>query len=120
MSVRGFRQHIASAGALDLVRAIDRPAADGTRPVILVPSPEIALEVRQARVIATLADFEEPELLKSRVWHGHVPALYVLIQKRLVANGKADIILRSFVDTPIGSWKLRPIDDEFVVYAATD
>jgi len=120
LGVRGFRQHIASAAAVDFLHSIDVVSRDGSRPVIVVPSPEIGLDILRARVIGILADFEEPELLKSRVWHGRVPALYVLIQKRLVANGKADIILRSFVDTPIGSWKMRPIDDEFVVYAATD
>ena len=118
LGVRGFRQHIASPAAVDFLQSIDTVAADGSRPVVLVPSPEIGLDLRRARVLAILADFEEPELLKSRVYHGRVPALYVLIQKKLVANGKADIILRSFVDTPIESWKLLPIDDQFVAYAA--
>jgi len=83
-------------------------------------STEIELRTAYVEILRGMAAFEEPELLKKQIRRGRVPALYVLIQKRLVANGKADIILRSFVDTPIESWKLLPIDDEFVAYAATN
>lgn len=117
---RGFRQHIASAATIDFLHSIDAVGPDGSRPMVLVPSPEIGLDLEHARVLAILPDFEDASLLRSRVYRGRVPLLYVVIQKRLVAEGKADIILRSFVDVPAESWRQRALDDRFVVYSAAN
>ena len=90
---------------------------DGSRPLVYVPAPEIALELRRARFIAAHADFEEVDLLRSRVYRGRVSRLYVVLQTRLVENGKADVILKSFADYPSDTWKRTSLGD-FVVYFA--
>ena len=109
LGARGYRQHILSAEALAYIHTVDVLAPDGTRPLIVVPSPEIAPEVRTARVMSKHADFEDIDELMVPAYHGHVSRLYVFIQKRLVANGKADAILRSFVDYPRSGWREIPL-----------
>ena len=113
---RGFRYQIATAPLLNHLRTVDVVGSDGSRPVVYLPSPEIALALQHSRIIATHADFEGKELLRSRVYHGRVPRIYVMLQASLVANGKADIILRSFVDYPPEGWTATPVGG-FVVYS---
>lgn len=116
---RGFRHWIASAEALDFIRSVDRRGADRRATLIHVTSPEIGLEVRHSRVMANHADFQSPDFLRTVKLHGRVPRLYVIVQKRLVDNGKADLMLRSFVDYGAQSWRKIPLGD-FVAFAAED
>jgi hypothetical protein len=116
MGERGFRQMNASAEAVAFIRTIDLAGPEAKRTLIFLPSPEIALEVRNARTWSNHADFEPLEELKSRVYRGRVDRLYVFVQKRLLSNGKADAILRSFVDYPIDGWKTVPLGDLVCFY----
>jgi len=106
---RGFRHAIADHAALAFLGSIDRPAADGSRPMVLVTSPEIGLVLRHARVMSNHADFESEDTLHRRVYRGRTARLYVLIQSRLVDSGKAEIVLRSFKDYPLDSWRKLPL-----------
>src|SRR5690349_12526540 len=85
-----------------------------------VPTPELGLEIRQARLIHTHVDFETPERIRQRVWHGRVPKLFVILQSRMVSNGKAALTLRAFADIPASKWRMVPIDSEFVLFTAQD
>ncbi|MDP3241411.1 MAG: hypothetical protein Q8M69_13375 [Reyranella sp.] len=116
MGDRGFRQINASAEAVAFIRTIDLAGPDAKKTLIFLPSPEIALEVRNARSSSNHADFEPLEALKSQVYHGRVDRLYVFVQKRLLSNGKADAILRSFVDYPIDGWTMVPLGDLVCFY----
>lgn len=118
LGVRGFRHLIADAATLDYIHSIDVPAPDRRSTLIYTTSPEIALEVRNVRVMSNHADFETPEELERARFHGRVPHLYVIVQKRLVENGKAEKMLRSFVDYPSDKWRATPVGD-FVSFAAT-
>ncbi len=117
IGVRGFRHAIADAGVLEFIRRADVAAPDPRSALIVVTSPEIALEVRNVRVISNHADFETPEQLAATRYRGRVPKLYVIVQERLVANGKADIILRSFVDYRRDEWRQAPLGG-FVAFSA--
>ncbi len=116
MGDRGFRQMSASAEAIAFIRTIDLAGPDSLKTLIFLPSPEIALEVRNARSWANQADFDSLESLKSQVYRGRVDRLYVFVQKRLLDNGKADAILRSFVDYPIDGWTMVPLGDLVCFY----
>jgi hypothetical protein len=107
---RGFRHGIATQAALDFIKTIDIAASDGSRPLLLVTSPEIGLEPRNARIISNHADFQSADELRGEV-HGRVFRIYILVQTRLIANGKADIILRSFVDYPVDGWEKISLGD---------
>lgn len=116
MGDRGFRQMSASAEAVAFIRTIDLAGPDSKKTLIFLPSPEIALEVRNARSWANQADFESLDELKAQVHRGRVDRLYVFVQKRLLDNGKADAILRSFVDYPIDGWTMVPLGDLVCFY----
>ncbi len=118
LGARGVRLHIVTGPALSYLASVDRPDTDGTQPVIYVPAPEAALELRHARIIVAHADFESEELLANRAYHGKVRRLYVLLQTALVDSGKAEIILRSFADYPRDGWKKTTLG-EFVVFSST-
>jgi hypothetical protein len=92
---RGFRHTIATAPALDFIHKIDAAASVRRSVLLVVTSPEIALEGRNVRVMSN----------------------HVIVQQRLVDNGKATIILRSFVDYPSDRWRKIPLGD-FVAFAA--
>lgn len=111
LGVRGFRQHLLSPAALDFLHSIDAPAADGGQTVIYVPSPEIALDVRNARTIVVHIDAASLALLQSWTYRGRASRLYVLLQKNLVAQGKAAAVLRSFVDYRSDEWSMIPLGD---------
>jgi len=116
MGDRGFRQMSASAEAVAFIRTIDLAGPEAKKTLIFLPSPEIALEVRNARSWSNQADFESLERLKAQVYRGRVDRLYVFVQKRLLDNGKADAILRSFVDYPIDGWTMVPLGDLVCFY----
>jgi hypothetical protein len=116
MGDRGFRQMSASVEAIAFIRTIDLAGPDSLKTLIFLPSPEIALEVRNARSWANQADFDSLESLKSQVYRGRVDRLYVFVQKRLLDNGKADAILRSFVDYPVDGWTMVPLGDLVCFY----
>lgn len=116
---RGVRLHNATAALLEYLPTIDIEGPGAGDTLIYAPSPEVALEVRNSRVIATHADFEDISDLESRIYKGRVRRLQVIVPQRLVANGKADAILKSFVDYPRGAWTRKSLGD-FVVYSAVE
>ncbi len=111
LGIRGFRHWIANAAVVDFIRTIDVPAPDRAATLILVTSPEIGLEVRNVRVVSNHAAMQAAEDLREQTYRGRVPRLYVIVQQRLIAEGKADIILDSFVDYPRERWQLIPLGD---------
>jgi len=114
---RGFRHLIADQAVLDALHAIDTTAPDRASTLVLVPSPEIGLELRRVRVTGIHVDFETPAQLERRRYRGQVPRLHVVLQRHLVDNGKAPRVLRIFVDTPAEAWQATP-HGSFVVYSA--
>jgi hypothetical protein len=84
-----------------------------------VPSPEIALEVRNVRVMANHADFWALEDMRNLKFRGEVPRLYVIVQKRLVAQGKAQAMMDQFIDYKPSEWKEMPLGD-FVCFYVVD
>ena len=113
---RGFRENNATQAAIDFLRSVDRgPEAAST--VIYVPSKEMGLEFRRARFIAVPSDFTDKEVLATHVFHGRVPRLYVLLSAKLIAEGKGDMILKSFVDYPAEAWTKVPLG-EFTYFFA--
>ncbi|MBX9945913.1 MAG: hypothetical protein K2Y40_17675 [Reyranella sp.] len=116
LGIRGFRQSGTTAEVLEFIRKIDAVTPGAEAPLVLVPSPEIGLEFRHARVLSNHADFEPIDELRRQVYRGRVDRLYVLVQKRLLSDGKADAILRSFVDYPMDGWKMVPLGDFVCFY----
>lgn len=114
---RGFRHLVADRAVLDFVRRVEVARPDRASTFIYVPSPEIALEVRHVRRFSNHADFQTVRELEDKKYRGKVPQLYVIVQKRLVAEGKAAAILRSFTDYPADAWREADLGD-FVVFSS--
>ena len=72
--------------------------------------------MRNARSWSNHADFESIADLRKQIRRGRVDRLYVIVQQKLVDNGKADEILRSFVDYPIERWAKIPLGDFVCFY----
>ena len=117
LGLRGVRLHTVPVSMRDFLRAVDRRDADGDRPLVLVPSPETALEIRNARILTTDADFQTAQALAAEVRRGRVRRLYVVLPLALERNGKAEIILTSFADYRPDDWKRIVLGDS-VVYAS--
>ncbi|MEM9028968.1 MAG: hypothetical protein AAGC70_11425 [Pseudomonadota bacterium] len=102
---RQLRHLIADKSAIEFLINVDKVDENGVPPVVLVPSPEIGLILKSARVISIHADFVAKEKLMETSYSGTVPRLYVLLQKKLVENGKAEVMLRTFQDYEYDKWK---------------
>lgn len=118
MSLRGFRQSAANRAVMDFIHAIDVPKPDAGSTLIYVPSPEIGLDVRRVRVMAIHADFIPAKELAKIVYHGRVPNLYVIVPDKLLADGKAELLVRSFVDYPRDHWHRKSLDGFTCFYTA--
>jgi hypothetical protein len=57
--------------------------------------------------------------MRNLKFRGRVPRLYVIVQKRLVAQGKAQAMVEQFVDYKPSEWKEMPLGD-FVCFYVVD
>jgi hypothetical protein len=107
----GIRHMVLSPRALAFIRdTLNQPVSGST--LVLVSSAEIALEFRTRRTVEVPADFRAPEDLKTRyVFHGRVDHLGVLLQNKLVEEGKAALVLAEFKDYPVGGWHKTSLGD---------
>ncbi len=117
MSLRGFRHSAANQAVIDFVHSIDVPRPDAGSTLVYVPSPEIGLDVRRVRVMAIHADFIPAKELAKIVYHGRVPRLYVIVPDKLLADGKAELLLGSFVDYRRDQWRTKSLDGFTCFYA---
>jgi hypothetical protein len=119
LGVRDFRHSTANDAVVKFIRTIDVPAPDRSSTLIFVPSPEIGLEVRNVRVMANHADFWAIEDMRNLKFRGRVPRLYIIVQQRLVGEGKAKAMMEQFVDYKPSEWKEKPLDG-FVCFYVVD
>lgn len=119
LGVRDFRHSTANDAVIKFIRTIDVPSPDRGSTLIFVPSPEIGLEVRNVRVMANHADFWSIEDMRNQKFRGRVPRLYIIVQQKLVGEGKAKAMMASFVDYKPDEWKEKPLDG-FVCFYVVD
>ncbi len=114
----GFRHGFASAKLLEQLNASNLPTgAQGNGRVVYVASPELAVEVRDGRVIATVANFEALEVAHWRKFKGRARELVLYLPTTFLRNGKADAIRKAFVDYDFDKWTRSDIDDRFVRFS---
>jgi hypothetical protein len=103
---RGFHHGTLTHDGLALLRRELR-AADGDT-IAWVMMPEIALEVRRARVLVSA---EAERLLGVRSYHGHAGRLMVFLDETTIRDGKAEIVLKSFTDYDRAKWVATRLGD---------
>ena len=96
---RGFHHGTLTQDGLALLRR-EVGGADGST-VVWVTMPEIALEVRTAR---TLVSAENEGLLGVRTYKGRAARLLVFLDETMIRDGRAEIVLGSFVDYDRAKW----------------
>jgi len=107
----GFRHMVLSQSALDFIRGkLNTPP--GGSSLVVIPSAEIALEFRTRRTLEIAADFLGIDDLRSRLsFRGRVDTLGVLLQTKMIAEGKAAVVLAAFKDYPVDGWTRTPLGD---------
>jgi hypothetical protein len=114
ISERGFRHGTLTAAGQALLRR-ELPGPYGTKDtVVLVPWPEIGLDIKGARVLGINGD--SAAALRTRTYKGRVKRLYVLVENRYVADGRAALILQSFLDYDRGQWTAVAASDYTLYY----
>jgi hypothetical protein len=73
--------------------------------------PEIALEAGDAR---TLISAEPERQLGKRFYKGRVKRLLVFVDEMMITTGKAEIVLKSFVDYDRAKWVATKAGDTTV------
>jgi hypothetical protein len=111
MGEQGFRHGIATPPVLEFMRERFGEGTLRSNAVVYIPSPEMGLEARSARLITVHADFESIDKLSRDEYRGRAQSVYVFLQKRLVQNGKATVILRSFRDYDANAWEEADLGD---------
>ena len=69
--------------------------------------------------MANHADFGDAKDLAKVTFQGRVAHLYFIVQNKLIADGKAEVMFKSFRDYPIDEWKKIPLGDFTAFYAGS-
>lgn len=80
----------------------------------MILSPEAAVGLPHFRVIAIHLDFTPREIIASYKWAGRAEKIFVVVEDRMVDNGKAEALLKSFVDYGFDKWGAVEIDGMIV------
>ena len=106
---RGFHHGTLTKDGLALLRR-ELGAAGGDK-VAWVTMPEIAVEARGTRVLVSA---ENEGLLGVRTYKGRVGRLLVFVDETMIRDGRAETVLRSFVDYDRAKWVAARLGDTTV------
>ena len=82
----------------------------GRRAVIWLPTPTIATELVEERLIVTQANFESISELSRMKYRGRPEGgVIVVYQDRLSRDGHLAVVLRAFCDIPASSWRQQKL-----------
>ena len=113
LSARGFRHQVLTADGLALVKQELAGPFDRADTLVWTISPEIALEIPQARFIPTGETADE---LRAHSYKGRTGKVFVLVPAALVADGRAEVMLKAFRDYDPKAWVEKKRGD-FSLYA---
>jgi hypothetical protein len=99
----GTSQLIVSPAVLDYLRS-EMKEHNWQRAIAVVPSPEAAVGLPRYRIIAIHLDFISLQEIARQRWAGRAEKLFVIVQSRMTENGKAEALLKSFVDYDQDKW----------------
>jgi len=80
----------------------------------VILSPEAAVGLPHFRVIAIHLDFTPREIIAGYKWAGRAEKIFMIVQDRMVGNGKAEAFLKSLVDYGFDKWGAVEIDGMIV------
>ena len=111
----GISQQIVSPVVLEYLRS-EMEQHSWRRPIAVLPSTEAAMGLPGFRTIIMPLEFPLPEMISVRSWAGKADRIFVVVQEKMLANGRAEALLRSFVGYSLDAWSQRRMGD-MVVYS---
>ena len=114
-SMRGITLTSLSAPVLRELQRLDASLPEGS--LLVVSSPEMALDIRRTRNWATHLDMQTLESLPPTVMRGRVPALVVLAGPQAARDGRATGLLARFADYAPSEWSQHAVG-EWVFFRA--
>lgn len=102
---RGTTQNVLSREGLRVLHALDSTLPPSS--LIVVPSPEMTLEIQRVRRLSTHAAMMDPAQLVAERRSGRVENLIVLVDDRMLARGQARALLDSFADYSPSAWTVH-------------
>ncbi|SHG99412.1 hypothetical protein [Bradyrhizobium erythrophlei] len=85
------------------------------RPVVVI-SPQVALDLPSFRIIEADLDFIPIETIHDFKWAGHAEKIIMVVPDQMAANGKAEALLKRFVDYDQSKWSQMRVDG-MVIYS---
>jgi hypothetical protein len=114
--VSGISMRIVSPIVLEYLRS-EMAVHKWQHAIAVVPSPEAAIGLPRFRIIDVHVDFASPEKIAAgQKWAGRAEKLFVIVQEKMQGNGKAEALLRTFVDYDVESWRQMQLDG-MVIYS---
>ena len=84
--------------------------------IAALPVPEAAIGLPRFRIIDTHLDFTPRDSIAGQRWVGRAEKIFVIVQERMVDNGKAEALVKSFVDYDYDKWSKEQIDG-MIIYS---
>ena len=111
----GTSQMIVSPTVLQFLRS-EMTQHNWQNAIAVLPSPEAAISLPRFRIIANSLDFTPLEKIAGEKRAGHAEKIYVIVQRKMLENGKSEALLTSFVDYDPRSWSQLEMDG-MVIYS---
>lgn len=102
---RGITQHVLSREALQVLHQLDATLPAGA--LVVVPSPEMALELQRTRAMPTHAAMQGLDHIAATPLHGRVGDLVLLVDTRMIAAGKAAVLAATFKSYAPDAWRVH-------------
>jgi hypothetical protein len=113
--VSGTSQLVVSPVVLEYLRS-EMATHNWDHAIAVLPWLDAAVALPRFRIIGSLLDYISLEQIASRQWFGRTEKIFVVVQEKMRTNGKADTLLKSFVDYDFEAWRHLELDG-MIVYS---
>ena len=103
--LRGTTQNLLSREGLSVLQMLDESLPGNS--IVVLPSPEMTLELRRTRRLSTHAAQMTLTDLATHHYRGRVDNLVVLANNEMLASGQARALLATFADYPADTWTIH-------------
>ncbi len=111
----GTSQQIVSPVVLEHLR-LEMLRHHWRHPIAVLPSTEAAIGLPGFRIIVIPQDFPIPEMMAGQTWAGRADKIFVVLQGNTLGAGKAEALLKFFLDYEFGRWSQTQMDG-MIVYS---
>jgi hypothetical protein len=110
-SASGTAMLVVPPGVLGYLRS-EMAVHNWTNAIAVVPQPEAAVGLPRFRILFSWQLLESSPLedIFRQRWAGRVDKIFVILNKAMLGDGKADAVLKTFVDYDFAKWQQMPLD----------